>query len=93
MGESTGDTEEKTCTNGAAESDELNVSRLEATLNISVLLGCLNIAIQFGSLTKGIALVVNEICDAVVRRLDTAYNVLILLRHLAGGRVGLTGGS
>jgi hypothetical protein len=83
VGESAGNTKEETSTNGTTESDELDVARLEATLNVSILLGCLNIAVQVSGFAKGVALLVNDVRDAMVRRLDTANNVLVLLRHLA----------
>lgn len=82
VSESAGNTEEETSTNGTTKSDELDVSRLEAALNVSVLLGCLNVAIQVGSFAKGVTLLVNDVRDAMVRRLDTTNNVLILFRHL-----------
>ena len=83
VGESAGNTKEETSTNGTTKSDELDMARLEATLNVSVLLGCLNIAVQVGGFAKSVALLVNDVRDAMVRRLDTADNVLVLLRHLA----------
>jgi hypothetical protein len=94
VGESTGNTEEETSTNGTTKSDELDVSRLETTLDVSILLGCLNVTVQVSSFAEGVALLVDNILDAMVRRFDTANLVLVLLvngRHREDG-VGLTEG-
>lgn len=80
VGKGIANTKEQTRSNGATKSDELNVTRLEASLDVSKLLSSLNIAVNIGSLADVVALGLDDTLDAPVRgNLAAAPNILLLL--------------
>lgn len=77
--ECTANTKEQTSTNGTAQSDELDVTRLEATLDISIVLCLLDRSIETSCLGERVVLYLADMSSAMVGGRLTTNSIVLLL--------------